>query len=135
MSIRVVNDAGEVFWFTSGNWRLLLAFASRHDWLSNPTLNPDNWNEPMTWNSNYEIVGGASLGKAEAQALANAIDRGLRDDPRGASVASDLQTRAKDVQRILPDYDPALHAAGLLKEWSRFGDFARGNTLRIDLTD
>src|SRR5437764_1134554 len=32
MSIRLVNDAGEVYWFSSGSWRRVLAFASRHGW-------------------------------------------------------------------------------------------------------
>jgi hypothetical protein len=39
------------------------------------------------------------------------------------------------VREKLSDYDPARHAADLLKEWSRFRDFARGTALRVDLTD
>jgi hypothetical protein len=135
MSIRLVNDAGEVYWFTSGNWRRVLAFASRHRWPPNPNLEPDNWDESLTWNEKYEIVGGASLSKDESHTLADAIDRGVREDPAGASVAKELEVHAEAVRQELPDYDPARHAADLLKEWLRFRDFARGTALRVDLTD
>ncbi|HQY88044.1 MAG TPA: hypothetical protein PK402_05255 [Tepidisphaeraceae bacterium] len=135
MSIRLVNDAGDVYWFTGGNWRRVLAFASRHGWQSNPLLEPDNWDESLTWNDKYEIVGGASLAKAESHALADAIDRGVREDPAGASVVEELEVHAEAVRQELPDYDPALYAADLLKEWLRFRDFARGSALRVDLTD
>jgi hypothetical protein len=135
MSIRLVNDAGEVYWFTSGNWRRVLAFAAHHGWPPNPSLEPDNWDESLRWNDKYVIVGGASLSKAESQALAEAVDRGVRDDPVGESVVKELEAHAGAVRQKLPDYDPARYAIDLLKEWSRFRDFARGTALRVDLTD
>ena len=135
MSIRLVNDAGQVYWFTSGNWRRVLSFASRHGWPPNPSLEPDNWDGSVTWNDQYAIVGGASLSKADSQALADAVDRGVREDPVGESVVKELEAHADAVREKLPDYDPARYAADLVKEWSRFREFARGTALRIDLTD
>ncbi len=135
MSIRLVDDSGEVFWFTGSNWRRVLAFASRHGWQPNPLLEPDNWDDSLTWNEKYEIVGGASLNKAESVALADAIDRGLREDPINASVAEEFAVDVEAMREKLPEYDPARHAADLLKDWSRFRDFARDRALRIDLTD
>jgi hypothetical protein len=135
MSIRLVNDAGQFYWFTSVNWRLVLAFASRHGWPPNPSLEPGNWDESLTWNEKYEIVGGATLSEAESHALADAIDRGVVEDPAGASVAKELEVHAEAVRQKLPGYDPARYAADLLKEWLRFRDFARGTALRVDLTD
>lgn len=135
MSIRLVNDAGEVYWFTCANWLRVLAFASRHGWLPNPLLEPDNWDESLDWNEKYEIVGGASLNKDESRALADAIDRGIREDPAGASVVKELEVHADAVRREFPGYDPTRHAADLLREWLRFRDFARGTALRVDLMD
>ncbi len=135
MLIRLVNDVGQVYWFTSGNWRRVLAFASRHGWSPVPSLDPDNWDESLTWNDKYEIVGGASLSKAESHALADAIDRGVVEDPVGASVVKELEVHADAVREKLPEYDPARHAADLLNEWMRFRDFARGTALRVDLTN
>jgi hypothetical protein len=135
MSIRLVNDAGQVYWFTSGNWRRVLAFAARHGWSPNLSLEPENWDESLTWDDKWEIVGGASLSKAEAHALADAIDRGLREDPVGGSVAQELEAHAEAVREKVADYDPARYSADLLREWSRFQAFARGTALRVDLTD
>jgi hypothetical protein len=135
MSIRLVNDAGEVFWFTSGNWRRVLAFASRHGWSLNPSLEPDNWDEALTWNEHYEIVGGAAVAEAESRELADAIERGVTGDPAGDSVAAELAIRAEDIRRKLPEYDPARHAVDLLHEWARFQAFARRGAFRVDLTD
>lgn len=135
MSIRLVNDAGGVYWFTSGNWRRVLAFASRHGWPANPKLNPDHWDQSLTWNEKYEIIGGATLSRDESQALADAIERGISVDPAGSSVAKELATHSEAMRRALPSYDPAQHAADLVKDWSQFRDFARGTALRVDLTD
>jgi hypothetical protein len=135
MSIRLVNDAGQVYWFTSGNWRAMLAFASRYGWPPNRLLDPQNWDEALTWDEKWEIVGGASLNKVESAALADAIDRGHLEDPTNAIVAQEFAVHVEAMREKLPEYDPARHAADLLKDWSRFRDFARGRALRIDLTD
>lgn len=132
MSIRVANDAGEEFWFSIVNWRRMLAFASLHGWPTNAALEPDNWDESLPFNDKYEIVGRAAVTQGDALALADAIDRGIRDDPRAAS---DLERTAPHVREKLPTYDAQDQAIALLNDWSRFRDFARGRALRIDLTD
>jgi hypothetical protein len=135
MSIRLVNEGGKVFWFTSGNWLSVIEFAARHGWPLNAALDPQNWDDSLHWNDEYEIVGGASLTATDAIALADAIDRALRDDHTHASIVSELETRATEVRRILPEYDPANYAADLLKRWGEFAAFARTGALRVDLTD
>lgn len=135
MSIRLVNESGEVFWFTSINWGRLIAFAARYGWPPNSSLDPDNWNESLTFNDKYEMVGGASLTGVESKALANAIARGICDDPENTGVAEELAVHAEQVRRKLPSYDPARHARDLLQEWSRFQAFALRGGFRVDLTD
>jgi len=134
MPIRIVNDAGEFYWFTGGNWGRMLRFAAHYGWPPNPSLEPPNWDSGTCINQS-EIVGCASLAKADSHALADAIDRGIREDPNGASVAKELEVNAEAVRKKLPTYDPTRHAADLVQEWLRFGDFARGSALRVDLTD
>jgi hypothetical protein len=134
MPIRIVNDVGGFYWFTRGNWGRILRFASRHGWPPNSSLEPPNWDSP-TWNNQSEIVGCASLSKADSHALVDAIDRGVRKDPNGASVAKELEVNAEAMRKNLPNYDPARHAVDLVQEWLRFRDFARGSGLRVDLTD
>ncbi|MDB5318493.1 MAG: hypothetical protein JWN40_124 [Phycisphaerales bacterium] len=135
MAIRLVNESGNVFWFTSGDWLRLIEFAARHGWPLNAALDPQNWDGSLACNDAYEILGGASLTATDSLAIADAIDRALRDDQTHANIASKLETRETEVRRILPDYDPAKYATEVLKRWGKFAAFARTGALRVDLTD
>jgi hypothetical protein len=135
MSIRLVNDTGKIFWFTGLNWQMVCKFASLHGWSPPRTLDPKNWDESAKLNDKYEIVGGAALSKEAAAGFAEAIVRGALDDPNAESVLKELAPSVPYIRARLPEYDPTQHATDLLKEWLRFGEFARSGALRVDLTD
>jgi hypothetical protein len=101
MSIRLVNNAGEIFWFTSGNWQRLLAFASRNGWKFDASLEPQNWDDSIPLNDQYEIIGGARLTTSGALALATAIERGLKTEADGATIAIELATRQDQIRKVL----------------------------------
>jgi hypothetical protein len=134
MSIRLVSDNGEIFWFTGSNWKRLLRFAGQHGWKWDRALIPERMTQ-LEWNDKYEVIGGAELAPAGASSLADAVERGIRDDPQNTFLLQRLEKNQEAVKKKLPTYNALSHAADITRNWMEFVAFARRSGFRVDLTD
>lgn len=135
MSIRLVRDDNAIFWFTTGNWRDILRFAELYGWPADPLLDPDNWDGEMELQNQCELVGGAFLSSDRSTLLADAIERGVVDDPAALFIVETLRPTETWVRSKLPDYDVNASVIEKIKRWAEFAAFARGRVLRVDWSD
>ena len=134
MRIRLVRDDGSVFWFTTSNWKRFLRFAGQHGWKWNRELIPGRLGDGQM-NDKYEFIGCARVELDAAQSLADAVERGVRDEPQPAFLVKEFDRTKVAVRETLPNCDPLTHAQNVVKHWVTFVPYARAGGFRVDLTD
>jgi hypothetical protein len=137
VSIRLISETGETFWFTGTNWARLLRFAALNGWSHPHDLDPsDWWDRPdIEFINQSEIVAGARLNRDEAARLADVIEQGLHRDPRPQFILDEVERIAAEVRKELPSHDPLKYVDTVIGGWSRFPAFARKSGFQVDWVD
>ena len=86
-------------------------------------------------NNEYEFIGCARVELDAAQSLADAVERGVRDEPQPVFLVKEFERTKDAVREKLPNYDPVTHAQNVVKHWVMFVPYARVGGFRVDLTD
>lgn len=88
-------------------------------------------------NEKYEFIGCARVESDAAQSLADAVARGVRDDPKPDFLLKELERVTDSIRKEHPtyDYDPTAHALTIVQRCAEFVPFARKGGFRVDHTD